>query len=186
MKSKSIVHINTARFKNLLIFTILFTTLNSCQNSSNTVEEYPRMIGDISYDETIDNPNFKLCYNDSLAVQYYALTKVLGGKPYENEKYQVQKIFDEQYHHEKVKKESGLLRIRFIVNCQGISGRFRVIGMDEMYKEKEFDSSIVNQLLRITQNQIKWKSLKAVNVERDYYMYLTFKIEFGEIIEILP
>ena len=172
--------------KYLLSFTILVTLLNSCQVSNNIPKEYPRMIGDISYDAAIDTADFNLCNDGNWAVQYYAFTSKTGEKPYLQEKYELQNIFDKNYNPTIAKKESGLLRIRFIVNCEGESGRFRMIGMDENYKEKEFDPSITNQLLLITKDQIKWKSFKTSSLSRDYYMYLIFKIENGKIIEILP
>ncbi|MFT6960747.1 MAG: hypothetical protein ACJAWV_000447 [Flammeovirgaceae bacterium] len=130
--------------------------------------------------------NSIICNDESLAVQYYAFTKVLGEKPYVGEKYELQKIFNEKYNSEIVKKESGLLRIRFMVNCESKSGRFRMIGMGENYKEKEFDTSITDQLLSITENSVKWKPFKTNNAQRDYYMYLIFKLEKGIITEILP
>lgn len=172
--------------KPLLKLATLITILSSCQATSNTTKEYPRMIGDISYDATIDTSQFTLCNDDKWAVQYYAFTTSTGEKPYLYEKYHLQKIFEDNYNPETAQKESGLLRIRFIVNCEGESGRFRMIGMDENYKEKEFDTSITNQLLSITQHQLKWKPFKTSSIERDYYMYLIFKIEKGKIIEILP
>ena len=102
------------------------------------------------------------------------------------EKYEVEKIFEKNYNHKIVKKESGNIRIRFLVNCKGVSGRYRIIGMDKNYKEKHFDTSITNQLLSITQRLVKWKPFIKNNIQRDYYQYLIFKIEKGELIEILP
>lgn len=144
------------------------------------------MIGDISFDVEIDTAEFNLCSDDSMAVQYYAFTKVVGTKPYLNEKYDVQKVFETNYNPKIAKKETGLLRIRFIVNCQGKSGRYRMLGMNENYKEIKFDESITNQILSITKNLINWKPFITDSSRRDYYMYLIFKIEKGKIIEILP
>lgn len=166
--------------------TLLLVMFSSCQTSSNISKNYPRMIGDISSDEIIDTSEFNLCNDENLAVQYYAYTKILGEKPYVNEKYELQKIFNENYNSEIVKKESGLLRLRFMINCEGKSGRFRMIGVDGNYKEIEFDTSITNQLLSITKHLVKWKPFKTSNSQRDYYMYLIFKLKKGEIIEILP
>lgn len=166
-----------------MLFSVL---ISSCQTSTNAAKVYPRMIGDIAFDEKIDTAEFTLCHDESLAVQYYAYTKMVVAKPHANEKYELQKIFKENYNPEIAKKESGLLRIRFLVNCEGKSGRFRMTGMDEDYKEKEFDVSISDQLLSITKNFVKWKPFKTDKAQRDYYMYLIFKLEKGRIIEILP
>jgi hypothetical protein len=58
--------------------------------------------------------------------------------------------------------------------------------MDNQYKEKQFDPRITNQLLEITKNLSGWKIKEYHGSEIDYYQYLIFKIEKGEIIEILP
>jgi hypothetical protein len=170
----------------IICFSLLIQIFNSCNTTKNVSKEYPRMIGDIAFDEKIDSTEFKLCNNDSLVVQYYAFTKIVGGKTYLDEKYEVEKIFEKNYNHKIVKKESGNIRIRFLVNCKGVSGRYRIIGMDKNYKEKHFDTSITNQLLSITQRLVKWKPFIKNNIQRDYYQYLIFKIEKGELIEILP
>ncbi len=165
---------------------LLFLLFYSCHSSSEAPKEYPRMIGDISHDPAIDTTDFKLCYGDQIAVQYYAMTKVLGAKPFLNEQKEVQTIFEANYNSKIAMKESGLLRIRFLVNCQGVPGRFRMIGMDENYQSKTFDKSITNQILSISQHKIKWKPFVSDKLNRDYYMYLIFKIDQGKIIEILP
>jgi len=140
------------------------------------------MIGDILYDANQDDPNFKLCNGDKMAIQYYAL----GEKTYEGEKITIERIFKSEYNPTTVKKESGLVRIRFIVNCHGESGRFRLLSSDEDYKPKTFDSKLTDQLMRITKNLKGWKGFTRKGRGRDYYQYLIFKIEDGNIIEIMP
>lgn len=167
----------------LCLAMILFYTIH-CQTKA--FFPYPRMIGDISYDASIDDPEFNLCRDDSLAIQYYALTKLTGEKPYIDEKYAVHKTFKEKYNPHIAKSESGLIRVRFIVNCNGKAGRLRVLGMDNDYREKQFDISITNQLHTIIKHHLKWNTFKTLALQRDYYMYLIFKIEEGKIIEILP
>ncbi len=58
--------------------------------------------------------------------------------------------------------------------------------MDFDYKSKKFDSKIKNQLLAIVKNLDGWIPRKKNNQNLDYYQYLTFKIENGQIIKILP
>jgi len=165
----------------------LFSSL-ACQ----TVEEiptktvYPRMIGDIAYDVSLDTTDFQLCWDDKFAIQYYAYTSTFNEATYGKEKYAVHQIFEANYTTVNVPAESGLVRIRFLVNCRGEVGRFRVIGMDKNYQAKVFDERITQQLVDITKNQLEWKVFKTEKSERDYYQYLIFKIENGQIIDILP
>lgn len=50
----------------------------------------------------------------------------------------------------KKSKDSGMVRIRFIVNCKGQPGRFRMISAGYDYKEKQLDKAITDQLMSIT------------------------------------
>lgn len=172
---------------NNIIFILFWLVSNySCQNSRNVVSEstsnYPRMIGDISYDSRLDNSNFKLCNTDNDVAQYYRF----NGKPYINEKEDLVKTILHKYDNSIVKKENGLVRIRFIINCKGEAGRFRLLAADFNYKEKVFDSNITSQLLHIIESIETWKVVYKEGVGVDYYFYLIFKIEGGEIKEILP
>ena len=98
----------------------------------------------------------------------------------------IEKVFKENYKSEKIINETGLIRINFIVNCKGKTDRFRVISMDENYNEKVFLKSITDQLLAITKNLNGWKAKKIKERDIDYYQYLIFKIENGQLKEILP
>lgn len=165
---------------------ILLVLLFACSDQQIQPSKYPRMIGDIAHDPSLDSPDFTLCKSESRAVQYYAYTNSTGEYPYVEEKDSVIKTFSDNYDPTIANKESGLVRIRFLVNCEGQAGRYRLIGMDEEYNEKTFDTSITDQLLSITKNKVKWKPFEVGAKKRDYYMYMIFKIADGEIIEIMP
>lgn len=139
------------------------------------------MIGDIDHAPELDG-NFETCNGDSRAIQYYALAE----STYGGEKIEIEKAFEKKYDASIATKESGLIRIRFIVNCKGKSGRFRILGMDEKYNEKTFDKSITDQLLKITKELKNWKTFERNGITPDFYQYLIFKIKEGRIIEILP
>ncbi|GAB5552923.1 MAG: hypothetical protein Sapg2KO_25140 [Saprospiraceae bacterium] len=160
----------------------LLATLLACQSKPSAQSDYPRMIGDIAFDKEQDDPDFKLCSGDKRAIQYYALPE----KPYAEEKPALKKHFLDQYDAEKTTRESGLIRIRFLVNCEGQAGRFRIMGMDWDYQEKTFDTSITDQLMSLTKSISKWKGFSSKSRGLDYYNYLIFKIEAGQLKEIMP
>ncbi len=172
--------------KHLAVYVSILLTLSACHSKSQNKIDYPRMIGDIEFDAQIDTSNFELCNSEKMAVQYYAYTKHTGNKPYANEKHEIDQLFRNSYDSEKVKKQSGLVRIRFMVNCKGEAGRYRILGMNKMYQKIEFDLSITDQLLSITKRIPKWNPFYTETLIRDYYMYLIFKIEQGKLVEILP
>lgn len=184
-KNLNLKKLNQMKFP-ILLFIILFQ-ISCAQESSSFKNEYPpRHIGDIEFDPKLDNPDFKFCYPEEYSFQYFNLG---DGLEFEGEKIKIDKIFTEKYNPTFVKKESGLIRIRFVVNCKGETDRFRIMGSDENYNDKEFDKSITQQLLSITKNLKGWKLKYYEENESqpiDYYQYLIFKIEDGQIVKILP
>ncbi len=156
--------------------------LFSCQ-SEKQILKYPANIGDIEYDAKTDNPNFKLCFPQYI-FQYFNDDNEL--EKFKGEKLRLDKIFFDQYKNQNIKNQSGLIRIRFVVNCKGEADRFRLLEMDQNYNPFTFDKKISEQLLSITKKIEDWhpKSIEGHSV--DYYQYLIFKIENGNLIEILP
>ena len=140
------------------------------------------VVGEIFQDSILDNPNFKICQNQDGIVQYYAFPE----KTYRGEKSTLIQHFKNGYHPVQTINETGLIRIRFVVNCDGETGRFRLLAMDSEYQKKEFSSNIIRQLLALTKSYKGWKAMQANGNYRDYYQYLIFKIENGQLIDILP
>jgi len=164
----------------LLIFVLI-----GCQPQKEVSpkNEYLRWVGDIAYDPNQDSERFKLCAADTLAKQYF---NVGSGMMYSGEKSALLSIFQNQYHSAIKDDQNGWIRIRFVVNCKGESGRFRFLQSDFNYKAVEFEDAIKNQLLKLTKGLKGWEPLKWNNKAIDYYQYLIFKIEKGQLTEILP
>ena len=173
--------------KKLLIPLSFLSFTSFCQEQKSNVSLYPRSIGNIEFDPNLDKRDFQLCY-PRYDAQYY---NDAIDTNYEGDKIIIEKEFKEKYKSENVKKESGLIRIRFIVNCQGETDRFRMLGMGENYQEKAFDKSITDQLLQIAKSLKGWKLKNFTSktgdiLSYDFYQYLIFKIKDGQITEILP
>jgi len=173
-------------------FLLLLLLMNSCNlNSTSNKEQLKENKGfsEIKFEQTLDeikfNPktdNLKIENCHKYVTQYFQLEsfEYIGGKP---------KLIEEilgNYNSAIVPQESGLLRIRFIVNCEGKANRFRLLGMDTNYQEKTFDTSITNQLLETVKRLDGWVIQQYKGVPIDYYQYLLFKIKSGKIIKILP
>ncbi|MBP2831166.1 hypothetical protein J8281_03110 [Aquimarina sp. U1-2] len=172
------------------IFTLVIICiyLTNCTSKKEKTKEKTKennssyeVVDEISFDETKDDPNFKVCNN--YIFQYFNNS---DGLVYEGEKPMLDKLFFDKYNSEIVEKQSGLIRIRFIVNCKAETGRFRLLGMDNNYQEKVFDENITSQLLNITKDLRGWgvQTYKDMNI--DYYQYIIFVIENGKITKILP
>ncbi|UUW11053.1 hypothetical protein NLG42_09615 [Flavobacterium plurextorum] len=164
----------------VLKFLLIIPLISFGQEKSETKSVYPKYIGDIEFNAEIDNKDFELC-NPKHIYQYFNMG---DGLVYEGDKLAIEKEFAEKYKSEIIKNETGLIRINFVVNCKGKTDRFRLISMNENYEEKVFVPSITEQLMSITKNLKGWKEKKYKGV--DYYQYLIFKIENGQLKEILP
>ena len=143
---------------------------------------YAKMTGDIQFDEQLDKKDFKL-YNEKYIFQYFNDSE---GLSYEGEKLAIEQVFFERYKAVVLEKESGFIRIRFVVNCKGETDRFRILASDESFQERIFDNKITEQILQITKELKGWKPKKYQGMLCDYYQYLIFKIDNGQIKEILP
>jgi hypothetical protein len=162
---------------------LLFIPLISLgQEKTEIKSEHPNYVGDIEFNSASDNKDFELC-NSKHIFQYF---NIGDGLLYQGEKLAIEKEFAKKYKSEIIKNETGLIRINFVVNCKGKIDRFRLLSMGENYKEKTFVNSITEQLMSITKSLKGWKGKKYKENEIDYYQYLIFKIENGQLKEILP
>ncbi|MTI20377.1 hypothetical protein E1176_05020 [Fulvivirga sp. RKSG066] len=165
-----------------LALLLVIAGCNSEQTTRETKPSYNRYVGDINFDSSTDDADFLVCNGDENVIQYFNSG---NGLQYKGEKIAIYEAFNKSY--EPVDTdESGWVRVRFIVNCEGKTGRFRLLSSDFNYQEKTFDSEITDQLLSIAQKLTGWRALPGKQGGLDYYQYLTFKIEKGHIIEILP
>lgn len=164
------------------ILSLIFMIQGCKQNSVPKDSKYLAMVGDIAFDAKLDDPNFVLC-NEKNTKQYHNLNEEMQ---YEGEKFALKNTFDTQFKPSDKVKDSGMVRIRFIVNCNGQTGRFRMLSSGYDYKEKHIDKSITDQLMTITKGLKGWKILTDKRGTKDYYQYLIFKISDGQIKEILP
>jgi hypothetical protein len=166
--------------KNLipLVSFILFFSCNSLEKQK---DELLRHVGDILFDPQIDTTDFKPCHED-LTFQYYNFSNAIQ---YDGEKASVIREFENKFQQVN-ETENGYITIRFIVNCEGKTGWFRIVTMDFDYQEKELSSELSNQLLEITKNLKGWKPGDFDGKKYDYYQYLTFKITNGRIENIMP
>lgn len=167
--------------KRSICFLIFLSALYSCGQVSDKKSNYPENVGDISFDEKIDDPNFKVCNMDRIA-QYFNFHE---GLRYKGEKIKIVEHFKEGFKTSESINDTGYLTIRFIVNCKGETGMFRIQGMDNNYQEKQFDKTLTDQLLNLTKKLDGW-IVDYKEKTFDYHQYLTFKLENGKLLEIMP
>lgn len=166
--------------RNLMSVLFLIPLLINCQTEKTAVSKYPNHVGDLEFDKKLDG-NFKRCSED-YSYQYYNDSK---GFQIEGEKNKIIQEIQELKFREN-KNSNGYITIRFVVNCEGKTGIFRMQQMDSEYKACEFDENLSNNILAFTKNLKGWIPKEINGSKRDYYQYLTYKIVHGQVSEILP
>jgi hypothetical protein len=106
-------------------------------------------------------------------------------------RYDIVQLFTKQYRPVRQSGESGLIRIQFVVNCEGEQGLVDVTGFDEDYCPKQFDARITSQLLTICREHVATdQSIRQFDNPpdqfRDVAISLTFRLKDGRITDILP
>ena len=148
---------------------------------------YPHRVGYIPKEKAINvNPDFQLC-DESIVVDYYNVNGpddhaagYIGGPK------AIKRLIHSDYPELNLKDESGMLTIRFIINCNGEIGRFEIIENDLDFQPKKFDEEVKSQLFEITQKLENWRPNHLKGQNRDCAMYLTYKIKNGVLTDILP
>jgi hypothetical protein len=154
----------------------------SCQTEK-TLSKYPLTVGDIEFDEKLDDPSFKKCTLEKLiSLQYYQGSKEFN---YKGEKIAIiEKLQKENISSET--KMNGYITVRFLVNCEGKTGLFRVQQMNAELKETVLDKELGDKLLRFTKSLDGFIPKEIKGFKAGYYQYLTYKIENGKVSEVLP
>jgi hypothetical protein len=145
------------------------------------VDSFPLNTGDIAFNAALDDSTFVIC-NPQLVFQYYNT-----GSYYKQHKREIEHYFKNRYQPTaQTAGETGYLTIRFIINCSGKTGRFRMVELDASYQPCTFDAGISSQLLKLTKELQGWQPAVYKETIYDSYQYITFKLIKGTIECVLP
>lgn len=169
-------------------FILLFLTLSIVSGFDYMLSNYQNQFdrrneGHIGYLDP-DNPdvseNFKRC-SDKLPVGFYHSTAPYiykGGKP-------VFRRFIQDNYTENSFIDNGYLNFRFLIDCNGELGDVETNQLDTNLEITSLNKDLVSKLSKLTLRKENWSSLETREV-RDLYMYVIYKIENGQVVEILP
>jgi hypothetical protein len=140
-----------------------------------------QQVGDITYDPKVDDPAFTVC--DSQRVfQYYNTASY-----YKDHKKEIARYFTSHYKAAPgATDQTGYLTIRFIINCKGATGRFRLYQLDSNYQPFWFSDAITRQLLTLAKQLKGWEPARYRDKIFDSYQYITFTMKKGRIVCITP
>ncbi|CAA0230688.1 conserved hypothetical protein [Tenacibaculum maritimum] len=128
--------------------------------------------------ENIDK--FELCFSKKYPY-YHPSLEYKGGF------HEIKKHFYNNYKKIKGSNNIGIVRIQFNINCKGESGNFSHETYNLSYEKTEINTQIVSQLLNLTKTLNGWIPAYNDNGENvDSYKFLAFKINNGNLTDILP
>ncbi len=163
---------------------LLFTACNS-QPSSQAKKVYA--VGHIPLEKAILlDSTFKAC-NEGHLYQYYN-QNAGSDKPagYIGGATAIKKFIREHHPNLDLEGASGLFTLRFMINCEGRTDRYEWVENDLDYQPRKFAPEVAKKLFEIHQELKNWRPIYINGAYRDCFMYTTFKIKHGEIIEVLP
>lgn len=134
----------------------------------------------IDREKALRSKGFSIC-NENFILQYYNPERAT----YSQGKNKLRSFILSNYKNKNY-TDSGYLNIRFIINCKGEAGCYVIHENDLNLKPKKFSGDLKNQLFELTTQLKKWNPNYYNNEYRDSYMYLSYRIENGEITEIIP
>lgn len=133
-------------------------------------------VGELIADKNLDK-DFQLCNEQKIYEYYNYDTDYVGGKKQiKNTIFNDLKFLNF--------KESGLMTFRFVVNCKGEIGRFRVKSIDQYLKKNEVSSENIREIEKALIKLKNWNPGKNKYGAHDSYYLLNFKIENNKIIDI--
>ena len=101
--------------------------------------------------------------------------------------HEIKKHFYDNYKDIGVPNDTGIVKIRFNVNCKGESGDFYTETYNLDYKGITIDEKVTKQLLDLTKTLNDW--IPAYNEDGNSinsHKFFAFKILDGKLIDILP
>lgn len=127
---------------------------------------------------------FVVCNEDIIGQYYYNGM----GSQHEGGLNKVRQIFEKKVNISGKESDTGYIRIRFMINCEGETGRFSILEVDKDYAPTSFSHELVVQLFQFTRNLSSWELEKLPETGKTYdnYRHLSFKIQNGKVLDILP
>lgn len=144
-------------------------------------EAYPNYVGYINQETTALNNSYQLCDPETIYHVHHGASE----KGYAGNKKQFKDDLLANYKNNNY-TDSGYLNFRFLVTCEGSPGWFEIIQVDTNYNSIQFSEELVSQLLALTAQRKHWNTISFDDKPVDYYMYVSYKLQDGEITEILP
>lgn len=139
-------------------------------------------VGVITKKGKYDTSEFKPCIEEKIFPYYY------GRSPseYTKGKNQLRKHILENHDNHGYIDISGYITVRFIINCEGQIGYFKVEQVTTDFKEVNFPNVFVDNIVELIKLTDSWKPLEFNDLPYDSFFHITLKIGNGDVLEVLP
>lgn len=146
-----------------------------------TNKPYKNYIGYIDQEKALLNDTYELCDEGNIYHTYSSASL----KAYSGTKKQFRTSLSQAYSGDSF-TDSGYLNFRFLVNCDGNPGWFEIIQMNLDLEESELNPQMVDSLFTFTVDPKHWNGLEFKEGPSNYYMYISYRIENGKVVEVIP
>ncbi len=166
-----------------LIVLLSLISAGCLENNSGKTTKYqvPSMDHDLSYipyDAKFDNPNFTICDSTKIKSGRNKIQYIGGRRKLKKD------IISKYLNKKKHETFNGYIVIRFLVNCEGKSGRYRAQSLNFDFSPLNPPLDLLESSIDIIKNLDNWKrSVKDSQIE--YSKYINLKIKDGNVQHIL-
>ena len=159
----------------ILAFTLVPAKVNLQYN-----RKHQGHIGYLDPENPDAHPNYQRC-SEKLPIGFYHSA---APHIYKDGKGKFRKFIQSNYIN-KGYKDNGFLNFRFLIDCNGHIGDIETNQLNTDFEYTALSPGLVEQLYELSFRKEHWNQL-AHQEARDMYMYLIYKIENGEVAEIIP
>ena len=162
---------------------LLFASCKNVGDKKPKPLEFPEYTHNVEYIDSTKarlSKGFKVC-NENFIAQYYNPEKATYSKTKKGLRDFILSNYENRGY-----TDSGYMNIRFVINCEGSAGRYVIHENNLDLEPTPLNPDMVEQIFELTAQLKQWNPNVIRGNIWDSYMYLSYRIENGEITEILP
>ena len=164
-----------------VVFLLFYSSC--CLSQNNTVPQHlnvKKKVGAIEFDQKIDNPDFLVCDEYNIEEYYQVNPKYKEGIR------SIQDFFADHLDKLNERVESdGYITIRFVINCEGRTDRFRAFFVNVNYETDTGNELLKKELIRLVSAMEPWTPGEYDGKRYDAYQLIKFRLVDKQIVDIL-
>ena len=162
-----------------LLYIITFCSITSCDYY--LINPHKHHVGVIEDNSIWKDDGFELCFEEKIFPGYYGRQNSGFSKSRDT----LNNYFNDRYDNNGFTNISGYITIRFIINCKGKIGRFEIKQVGPDFRNTKFNDYITNHILEMVKGIQTWNPVRFQGYDYDSFYHITFKLDNGELTEIL-